>query len=172
MNRSLLAVAVLLVSLSGCARQLKVTPPASSTRVEVEPYQPTPGEQQELQQLLSRAVLHFDYDAASLTEQDRITLQRVASALRVRPWAAVRIKGHCDERGTLEYNIALGQRRAEVARGYLVALGIEPAAVESVSYGSEIPAVDGHDEEAWAQNRRDELEPTPEPLAFEAFATH
>ncbi len=170
MNRSVLAAAVLVFSLvaPGCARQLKATPAQPNTRVEVVPYQPTLEEKKELDEVLASAVLHFDYDEASLTEQDRLTLQRVASALRVRPWAAIRIKGHCDERGTLEYNIALGQRRAEVARGYLIALGIDERAVESVSYGSEVPAVDGHDEEAWAHNRRDELEPAPEPLAFEA----
>ncbi len=153
----------------GCARQLKVAPVEGAARTAVEVVRGGPTSAQtrelELEQALSGAVLHFDFDEATLSQQDRLTLQRVAEALRARPWASVRVNGHCDERGTQEYNLALGQRRAEVARAYLIALGVEPAIVESVSFGAEMPAADGHDEEAWARNRRAELEPQGKPLA-------
>jgi peptidoglycan-associated lipoprotein len=111
----------------------------------------------DLESLLAGSVLHFDTDASNLDKHDRQRLQHVADYLLGHPGTAIRVAGNCDERGTEEYNLALGQRRSDVAKQYLVDLGVEEARVVTVSYGKEHPASDGHDEASWAQNRRDEL---------------
>ncbi len=136
-------------------------PPAPPPeRVEAPPPAPEPQKSEEdLYAILRGAVLHFDFDRAELRPESRSRLDRVAEALKAHPAARVRISGHCDELGTEEYNFALGQRRAEVAKKYLVTLGIDPSRIETVSYGEERPAAPGKDEAAYAQNRRDELEP-------------
>lgn len=112
-----------------------------------------------LPKLLKHTVLHFGFDDATLTAADQKQLQRIAEALKARPWASIRIAGHCDERGTAEYNLALGQRRADATRNYLVALGVSPDAVDTVSFGAEVPVMEGATEEAWAENRRAEFNP-------------
>ena len=112
----------------------------------------------ELKRLLTGPIAHFDFDQARLTDQDREKLQTLAKALQAHPAARIRIAGNCDELGTEEYNLALGQRRAEVARKYLTDLGIAPSRLETISYGENRPAVEGHDEAAHAANRRDEAE--------------
>jgi peptidoglycan-associated lipoprotein len=112
----------------------------------------------ELKRLLTGPIAHFDFDQARLTDQDREKLQTLAKALKAHPAARIRIAGNCDELGTEEYNLALGQRRAEVARKYLTDLGITPSRLETISYGENRPAVEGHDEAAHAANRRDEAE--------------
>lgn len=111
--------------------------------------------------LLARTVLHFGFDDASLTQTDRDNLERLAHALRMQPWATVRIAGHADERGTEEYNLALGQKRADAARRFLLALGVDPTAVEAITFGEEVPANLSADEEAWAENRRAEFDAKP-----------
>ena len=112
----------------------------------------------ELKRLLTGPIAHFDFDQARLTDQDREKLQTLAKALKAHPAARIRIAGNCDELGTEEYNLALGQRRAEVARKYLTDLGIAPSRLETISYGENRPAVEGHDDAAHAANRRDEAE--------------
>jgi peptidoglycan-associated lipoprotein len=102
-------------------------------------------------------VLQFDFDRASLTAESMARLGRIADALRADPEARVKVSGHCDERGTLEYNVSLGQQRAAAARDYLIALGIAGARIDTVSYGAEVPVDPSHDEQAWAKNRRGEL---------------
>ena len=87
------------------------------------------------------------------------TLQLKAEAMRQFPDVRIRIEGHADERGTVEYNLALGERRAEAARAYLIDLGIDPDRMTTISYGEERPAVQGSNEAAWSQNRRDEFIP-------------
>jgi peptidoglycan-associated lipoprotein len=111
----------------------------------------------ELEQSLRGATVYFDFDSDRLSDEGLARLQRVGEVLRRHPSLAVEIDGNCDERGTEEYNLALGQRRAAVARKYLVALGVRPAQVDTLSWGDERPAVPGHSEQAWAKNRRDEL---------------
>jgi len=96
----------------------------------------------------------FDVDQSSLNEQGRSALDKNAKILRDHPDAKVEIEGHCDERGTVEYNQALGQRRAEAARDYLVAQGVTADRMTVISYGKDRPFSEGHDEGAWAQNRR------------------
>ena len=98
--------------------------------------------------------VNFDFDSAKLTVSARSTLNRQSAFLSVNPALMIVIEGHADERGTREYNLALGERRATAVRDYLVAKGINAARVRTVSYGKERPAISGSDEEAWAKNRR------------------
>jgi peptidoglycan-associated lipoprotein len=98
--------------------------------------------------------LFFAYDSAEVTPEGRALLDANAAVLRQNPSWAVTIEGHCDERGTAEYNLALGERRAVAARDYLVALGIAANRLRTVSYGKEFPFDPGQTEEAWARNRR------------------
>ncbi len=98
--------------------------------------------------------VNFDFDSAELTVSARSTLNRQAAFLSLNPDLMIVIEGHADERGTREYNLALGDRRATAVRDYLVAKGINSARVRTVSYGKERPAVAGSDEAAWAKNRR------------------
>jgi peptidoglycan-associated lipoprotein len=96
----------------------------------------------------------FGYDSAELTPDARRMVERWAQLLRQYPSARVAIEGHCDERGTREYNLALGERRAAAVKTYLVGLGIPAQRLETISYGKEKPAVLGSTEQSWAQNRR------------------
>lgn len=96
----------------------------------------------------------FAFDQYALTPEARRTVEGQAGLLSRHGGVTVRIEGHADERGTREYNLALGDRRAHAVKDYLVALGISPARISTTSYGSERPAVLGSNEQAWAQNRR------------------
>ena len=96
----------------------------------------------------------FPLDSAELDDQGRDVVTANAALLKQYPTWVVTIEGHCDERGTSEYNLALGERRAVAVKTYLASLGISPDRVRTVSYGKEFPFDPGHDEEAWASNRR------------------
>jgi peptidoglycan-associated lipoprotein len=104
------------------------------------------------------AMIHFDYDKAALRSDDQSALDQKVSILNANSAVRIRISGHCDERGSDEYNLALGNRRATAAKQYLVSHGIAADRIETVSYGEERPIATGHDEDSWAQNRRDEFE--------------
>ena len=114
---------------------------------------PIPGTQEDFVQNVGDRVF-FEYDSAVLTPDGRRTLERQAEWLRLFPEHNVMIEGHCDERGTREYNLALGERRASAARDYLIAFGMDPARLTTTSYGKERPYALGHNEEAWSLNRR------------------
>lgn len=96
----------------------------------------------------------FGFDSSVLSEKAQATLDRQAAFLASAPALRITIEGHCDERGTREYNLALGERRASVARDYLVAKGVDSARIRTVSYGKERPAAIGSNATAWAKNRR------------------
>jgi len=96
----------------------------------------------------------FDYQQAELQPEGRALVQKWAGWLEQYPTARVTIEGHCDERGTREYNLALGERRAEAAKSYLLSLGVDARRISVVSYGKERPAVVGSAEDAWSKNRR------------------
>src|SRR5262249_27533268 len=96
----------------------------------------------------------FDFDSYTLTETGRRALDGDAKLLRDNAGLAVTIEGHCDERGTSEYNQALGEKRAQAAGDYLTAAGITASRLTTISYGKERPFDPGHDESAWAKNRR------------------
>lgn len=97
----------------------------------------------------------FDYDSSDVSAEGQKILTANAELLKKYPTWIVTIEGHCDERGTAEYNLALGERRAAAARTYLISLGIAGDRLRTVSYGKEFPFDPGHDEAAWAKNRRD-----------------
>jgi peptidoglycan-associated lipoprotein len=101
--------------------------------------------------------IYFDFDSAALQVQAREELQRIATWLSRNPDTKIRIEGNCDERGSEEYNLTLGERRAVAAQNYLVSLGISPKNLITISFGEENPADPGHNEAAWEKNRRDEF---------------
>ena len=98
--------------------------------------------------------VYFGFDSSELAGEAQAILDRQAAFLNVNPTMVVIIEGHADERGTREYNLALGDRRAVAVRDYLLAKGLNAARVRTVSYGKERPAVSGSNEESWAKNRR------------------
>jgi peptidoglycan-associated lipoprotein len=98
--------------------------------------------------------IFYAYDSSALTTQAQDTLRKKAAFLKTNPSVKVTIEGHCDERGTNEYNLALGEARARTAKAFLVDLGIPAARMATISYGEERPAVRGTTEEAWSKNRR------------------
>jgi peptidoglycan-associated lipoprotein len=102
-------------------------------------------------------VVHFAFNQWELSADSRTRLEKLSNAMRKLPKARLRISGHCDERGTEEFNLALGHKRAEIARDYMLKLGVAENRVETVSYGDQVPAVAGATEESWAANRRDEF---------------
>jgi peptidoglycan-associated lipoprotein len=113
----------------------------------------TPGSQQDLDASAGDRVF-FAFDRSDISPEARQTLSRQADWLRRYPNVTVTIEGHCDERGTREYNLALGERRAQAVKNVLVALGIPAGRISTISYGKERPAVVGSTEDAYAQNRR------------------
>jgi peptidoglycan-associated lipoprotein len=114
---------------------------------------PRPGSQQDLVANVGDRVF-FAYDKFDISPEARQTLERQAEWLKRYPNVTVTVEGHCDERGTREYNLALGERRANAAKNALVALGVPANRITTISYGKERPAVVGSNESAWAQNRR------------------
>ena len=101
--------------------------------------------------------IYFDFDRFDIRAEYQDVLRQKADVLKRYPQLNVLIEGHCDERGTEEYNMALGERRARVAYEYLLNLGVSPNQLQMISYGKDRPAVTGSDESAWSQNRRDEF---------------
>jgi peptidoglycan-associated lipoprotein len=98
--------------------------------------------------------IHFDFDKYDVRREDEGVLKENAAFLKKNPTWKIQIEGHCDERGTVEYNLALGERRANNTKRYLVSLGIGSNRISTISYGKERPLDPGHHEEAWAKNRR------------------
>lgn len=99
-------------------------------------------------------VVYFDYDSAQVASSERSKLEAVADYLRGNGSVGLIVEGHCDERGSNEYNLSLGERRAQAVRAYIIGLGIAADKIRTVSYGEERPAAFGHDEASWSQNRR------------------
>ncbi|MBI2820790.1 MAG: peptidoglycan-associated lipoprotein Pal [Acidobacteria bacterium] len=133
----------------------------ASTRVTVtEPAEPPPppaAMDMEIEDIIRRGLIKdvfFDYDQYDLTPQAQETLRQNVGYLRQFANAAFILEGHCDERGTAEYNLALGDRRAQSVKEFLASLGVGPSRLETISYGEERPFAEGQDEAAWAQNRR------------------
>ena len=113
----------------------------------------TPGSSQDLVVNVGDRVF-FGYDQYTIKSRARGTLERQAAWLRRNASATITVEGHCDERGTREYNLGLGQRRADAVKKYLVALGVAENRIATISYGKERPVAMGSNDEAWAQNRR------------------
>ena len=128
------------------AQEMKESAPAAQAPAETV--------QPETVQSYEPADIYFGFDMYNLSQDDRKILDEYAAWLAKNPGSLI-IEGNCDERGTIEYNLALGQRRAEEAKKYLVGLGIDPSRIKTISYGKERPLDPGHNEDAWAKNRRD-----------------
>ncbi len=137
------------LALSGCRTTPEPAPDQGAGTTSLPDDQPPPSTGLELQ------AVYFDYDSAVLRDDARATVKKDAEAIRgAASSTVVTLEGHCDERGSEEYNLALGERRAEAVRVYLVDLGIPKSRLRVVSFGEAKPAVMGHDESAWKWNRR------------------
>jgi peptidoglycan-associated lipoprotein len=160
----LVAIAAAVSLTAGCARnrQLPPTPPGETVTPEqttgpdsgTNPGAVVPGSRADFLQSVPADRVFFDFDSYSLDDRARSTLDAQAAWLGSNPNVRVTIEGHADERGTREYNLALGDRRANAARDYLQARGVAASRMQTISWGKERPAAEGHDETAWAQNRR------------------
>jgi len=133
---------------------VKEIPPAPVAVAPATPPPAAPGVAVTEEKLSRFDDVRFDFDKSEVKEDGRKTCQVVADYLKKNPKAKMQIEGHCDERGTAEYNLALGDRRATAVMTYLVSLGVPKAALSTVSFGEEKPLDPGHDEGAWAKNRR------------------
>ena len=160
---SLLILALGCTALSACAGKApRILPPdpgpavtTSTNSAGMGNHGPVPGSQADFQAtLMGRDVIYFDTDKYNIDSEDQQALSQQARYLQQFPNVRVTIEGHCDERGTRDYNLALGERRANAAKNYLASLGISPDRISTVSYGKERPAALGSTEEAWAKNRR------------------
>lgn len=120
----------------------------------------TPQEEAAARQIKGNKI-YFEFDSYELTSVSQDILRNVSEIIKANPGLVVMVEGHTDERGTNEYNLALGERRARTVQEYLTLLGTEPARLSIVSFGEERPDVDGYDESAWAKNRRAEFNVGP-----------
>ncbi|HYE52167.1 MAG TPA: peptidoglycan-associated lipoprotein Pal [Azospirillaceae bacterium] len=150
-----LCAALALVAACQSAPEEKATATTASTTAAAAPAAPSivPGSKEDFVVNVGDRVF-FGYDRFDLTPEATATLDRQAAWLKQYQGVTVSIEGHADERGTREYNLALGERRANAVKNYLTALGVEGGRVQVISYGKERPAVLGANEAAWAQNRR------------------
>lgn len=154
------------LALAGCASTPKELPPqpvgASTTTQTAPPLPPAPptpagpvpGSQADFLASIISDTVHFDLDKYNIDAESQGILQSQAQWLAKYPAKTVTIEGHCDERGTRDYNLALGERRANAAKSYLVSLGVDASRITVVSYGKERPIALGSDEASWAKNRR------------------
>jgi peptidoglycan-associated lipoprotein len=157
MRIKVLSVLAVLLLVAGCSSDDAATAGAGSGVTPVGATTgPVPGTQAHLNQTIGDRVL-FDTDQYNLRPDARATVERWAAWLQQFPNARATLEGHADERGTREYNLALGDRRANAVRDYLVALGIPSARLGTISYGKERPANPGSSEQYWSQNRRSVL---------------
>ncbi len=136
--------------LSACASTPKTTTGGAGATAATSG--PAPGSEQDLVQNVGDRVF-FAFDVSALSSEADATLDRQAAWLAKYPQVRVLIAGNCDDRGTEEYNLALGSRRANAARDYLVAKGVDPSRIQTISYGKDRPVALGDNEQAWAQNR-------------------
>lgn len=161
----LLLVTSAALALSACAKKAPeqlppppqdTTPPPAPTAPPPPPAAsgPRPGSQADFLASVASDRVFFDTDKYDIDDADKATLQSQAAWLQKYPQVKVTIEGHCDERGTREYNLALGDRRANAAKNFLASLGVDPSRMTTISYGKERPDALGSDEAAWAKNRR------------------
>ncbi len=150
------------LALAGCSKKAPAElppPPAPTTATEAPPAAlpqgPAPGSQADFAaQMMGKDTIYFDTDMFNIDAEDQAALGTQAQWLARYPAKRVTLEGHADERGTRDYNLALGERRANAAKNYLVSLGVDAARVNTVSYGKERPVALGSDEASWSKNRR------------------
>jgi peptidoglycan-associated lipoprotein len=164
-------IALLVGLFVGCGGQKEmVKPEEQPTPPEATKEEPSEGEQpsypQEevtetpIEERIKLEMIHFEFDRYRLLPEFKRVLEENARKLKMYPEVKISIEGHCDERGTIEYNLALGEKRARTAQDYLINLGIDPSRITIISYGKERPLDSRHNEEAWYKNRRDEFKIT------------
>lgn len=157
-NATFAAILLTGVALSGCAKkppaQLPPQPGSGADQGYGDPGAVVPGSQADFVASVVSDTIFFDTDRYNIDGQDIATLQSQAQWLARYPNKAITIEGHADERGTRDYNLALGERRANSAKNYLVGLGVAPQRISTLSYGKERPQALGSDEASWARNRR------------------
>ena len=154
-----LLIAAALVATAGCSKKRPAElPPAPGAPPEAPAEAPrdsiAPGSRADFERSVTSNTIHFDLDKFDVNDQSRAILDSQAAWLAKYPNVTVSLEGHCDERGTREYNLGLGDRRANAAKNYLAAHGIAPGRISTISYGKERPIALGSDEASWAQNRR------------------
>lgn len=177
LNQKLAVLAVLVLAGAACHKDKPVVPPfvPKATPPPVVPENPTPAptprdmtpvpESNEYERIRQTPIdeidkmgllpdVYFDFDKADLRESDRATLTRNGETLKKFDFLVVTIEGHADERGTIEYNLALSDRRARLAYDYLIGIGIAPNRIKAVAYGKEIPVCSESNEDCWQRNRR------------------
>lgn len=157
---SVLLVGILVLLLfTYCAKKPVVKEEAKPTVSQEEKTTPPETPKEEAKPVTQEDVqpIYFDFDKYDLRAGDREILNLNAVVLKDNPTVKIRIEGNCDERGTVEYNLALGERRASAARDYLINLGIDSDRISIISYGKEKPKYSGHDEDSWSKNRRDDF---------------
>jgi peptidoglycan-associated lipoprotein len=149
------------LALSACKKEAPAELPpapqntATPTTPTPPPSGPVPGTQAHFAQAMAgRDTIYFDTDMFNIDAEDQAALRQQATYLQQYPNVRATVEGHCDERGTREYNLALGERRANAAKNYLVSLGVPADRITTVSYGKERPVAIGSNEQAWARNRR------------------
>ena len=149
-----LAAVASAIVLAGCTTKPKPeTPVSSSAPAPAVQSSIVPGSVKDFQVNVGDTI-HFDYNKSDLRDSDRAILQRQAAWLQKYPQVRVQVQGNCDERGTREYNLALGARRASAVKDYLVSLGVSASRLDTISYGKERPVCTESTEDCWAQNRR------------------
>jgi peptidoglycan-associated lipoprotein len=152
-----IAIASASLLFAGCQKKVEVEPEAekpaqTSTAEQVSPVESTPSVQQP-----SANSVYFAFDKSDLDASARAVLDSHAEWLNANPNASIKIEGNCDERGSREYNLALGQQRADSVRDYLAERGVSGGNIDTVSFGEEMPACQGSGEACWAQNRRADI---------------
>lgn len=161
--RTTLLTASALMALAACSKKapeelppapVETARPAEAAPVASTPAGPVKGSQEDFLASVAADKIYFDTDKYDIDTQDQDILRSQAQWLAANPTAKVTVEGHADERGTRDYNLALGERRANAAKNYLASLGVDSARITTISYGKERPAALGSDEAAWAQNRR------------------
>ena len=163
-QRLVIAVAVGTLALAGCKSRAPEELPPTPVAPDAVPIANTgssnagaaqPGSQAHFEQTVGgQTIIYFDTDQSNIDATDQAALRTQAQYLQQYPNVSVTIEGHADERGTREYNLALGEQRATAARNFMVGLGIPASRITTLSYGKERPVALGSDESAWAQNRR------------------
>ncbi len=154
-----LIISVTALALSACATKRDRLPPEpmgtpGAGQVSTSPNAPVPGSQEDFIANTASDRIFFNTDKFDVDPEDMDVLKSQATWLQRYPTVRVTVEGHCDERGTRDYNLALGERRANAAKNYLASLGIAPERISTISYGKERPDAVGSDESAWARNRR------------------
>ena len=155
----LLAVCALALATGGCESTGSKTQAPKPTGSEFEQGSVTPAKPAKRSSNADLGTVYFDFDSYTIRSDARPTLRSNAEVIKDRSWRSITVQGYCDERGSEEYNLALGERRANAVKQYLVDLGVPSSRLRTVSFGEAKPAVRGHDESAWRYNRRAELAP-------------